>query len=104
MYYRAINAEACIPDSEQADDEDEDENTEEGKEQNPADGESEADEHGASVASESKVRGTCVFVAASYFSSRAFIYGWSVSLSKCSAWSAGHCVRRGDTHCQASER
>ena len=83
MYYRVINAEACIYDSEQADDEDEDENekTGEGKEQNSADGESEADEHRASVANESKVRECCVYVAARHFSSRASLYGWSVSLS-----------------------
>ena len=81
MYYRVINAEARIFDSEQADDEDEDEKTGEGKEQNSADGESEADEHGASVANESKVRESCVYVAARHFSSRTLVYDWSVILS-----------------------
>ena len=80
MYCRVINAEACISDSEQADDEDKDDKTGEGKEQNSADGESEADEHRASVANESKVRGSCMYVAARHFCSRALIYGWSVSL------------------------
>lgn len=81
MYYRVINAEACIYDSEQADDEDEDEKTGEGKEQNSADGESEADEHRASVANESKVRESFVYVAARHFSSRALSSMVGVSVS-----------------------
>ena len=76
-----MNAEACISDSEQAGDEDEDEETEEGKEQVSADGESKADEHEASAANQPKVRGSCVLAGTFNIPSSALMCDRSVSVS-----------------------